>query len=324
MTGEVTSAMVKGLRERTGLGLMDCKRALQEADGDSEKAILALRTAGLAKASARSGRAASEGLIGVSVADDGRGVMYEVNCETDFVARSDDFSGFMSQYGDSLLASGCADVSKVGDQAFVAGGTVEEARCALVAKVGENVSLRRVVAMTPEQEGARIEHYVHNGRIGVMVEVAGGADGPVGREVAMHVAASQPRYVSPEHIPKSELDKERSILAEEVKQSGKQEELVAKIVEGMLRKYCSESPEHIPKSELDKKRSILAEEVKQSGKPEAMVDKIVEGKLRKYCSEICLQQQPYVRDPDITVSALLKQHEASVFRMACYTLGGDG
>lgn len=279
MAAEVTSAMVKSLRERTGLGLMDCKRALQEADGDSEKAVLALRTAGLAKASARSGRAASEGLIGVSVADDGRGVMYEVNCETDFVARSDDFSGFMSQYGESLLACGCDDASKVGGQPFLAGGTIEEARCALVAKVGENVTLRRVVAMAPEQEGARIEHYVHNGRIGVMVEVAGGADSPVGREVAMHVAASQPRYISPENIPEEELGKERS---------------------------------------------ILAEEVKRSGKPEALVPKIVEGKLRKYCSEICLLQQPYVRDPDTTVAALLRQHEASVHRMACYTLGGDG
>ncbi|MGV0006195.1 MAG: translation elongation factor Ts [Candidatus Porifericomitaceae bacterium WSBS_2022_MAG_OTU9] len=239
MTVEITSAMVKGLRERTGLGLMDCKRALKESDGDAEKAIIALRTAGLAKASAKSSREASEGIVSVAVGADGRHVMYEVNCETDFVARSDDFTNFMQHYGDSLLACTGDSADSIAGTAFVTGGSIEEARCALVAKVGENVNLRRFERMSPE-DGSRIEHYVHHGRIGVMVEVKGAADSTVGREVAMHIAASQPRYIEPSQVPEAELEQERSILVAKAEQSGKPEAIVNKMVAGQIRKYCSE------------------------------------------------------------------------------------
>ena len=277
MAVEVTASMVRSLRERTGLGLMDCKKALQEAEGDPEKAVVALRTAGLAKADSKSDRQVLEGLVAVSAAEDGRCVMYEVGCETDFVARGDDFSSFVQQCGDSLLASDCDDVAAAGDQPFVGGGTIEEARCGLVAKVGENVSLRRFTRMSPRQEGGRIEHYVHGGRIAVMVEVVGGEDSDVGHEMAMHIAASNPSYISPGEIPQDVLDKERA---------------------------------------------ILKAKAEQSGKPENIIEKMVEGGLRKYSSEICLLQQPYVRDDKIKVEQLLQQHGASVVAMVYYSLGG--
>jgi elongation factor Ts len=244
---EITAALVKELRQKTGAGMMDCKKALTETAGDVEAGIDWLRKNGLAAAAKKAGRIAAEGLVGL-VADGTRGAIVEVNSETDFVARNEAFQGFVSQVATLALDAG-GDLEALDAAAYPGGaGTVGEALTEMIAKIGENMSLRRAAAFQVSQ--GVVAAYVHNqvapglGKIGVLValESAGDADklATFGRQLAMHVAAAAPQAVSADDVDASALERERAVLAEQARASGKPEEIVEKMVEGRLRKYYEE------------------------------------------------------------------------------------
>jgi len=231
----VTAALVKELRERTGAGMMECKKALVETGGDLEGAIEFLRKSGLAQADKKASRIAAEGKIALAVADGGReAVMVEVNCETDFVAKDDGFNAFAEAVARNALAASPADVEAL-MTTKIGGATVEEARQALISKIGENVQVRRFVRMA--SEGA-LGAYVHGGRIGVLVELAGG-DADLARDLAMHVAAMNPEFISADDVPAEVMAHEKEILAAQVADSGKPAEIIEKMVEGRLRKHLA-------------------------------------------------------------------------------------
>ncbi|HEX6998435.1 MAG TPA: translation elongation factor Ts [Gammaproteobacteria bacterium] len=231
---DVKPAMVKELRERTGAGMMDCKRALEEAGGDLDRAVELLRKAGQAKADKKASRVAAEGQVAVKSAD-GRHVIIEVNSETDFVAKDQNFRDFVELAAGVALAGGAADVPAL-MAAQANGKTLEEVRRELVAKVGENITVRR---FTRFEGGGNVASYIHMGRIGVLVELEGG-DADLARDMAMQVAATSPRYVSAEDVPADEVAKEREILSAQAAGEGKPPEIVAKMVEGRLRKHFDE------------------------------------------------------------------------------------
>jgi elongation factor Ts len=231
----VTAALVKELRERTGAGMMECKKALVETGGDLEGAIEFLRKSGLAQADKKSSRIAAEGKIALAVADGGReAVMVEVNCETDFVAKDDGFNAFAEAVARNALTASPADVEAL-MTTKIGGATVEEARQALISKIGENVQVRRFVRMA--SEGA-LGAYVHGGRIGVLVDLAGG-DTDLARDLAMHVAAMNPEFISADDVPAEVMAHEKEILAAQVADSGKPAEIIEKMVEGRLRKHLA-------------------------------------------------------------------------------------
>ena len=232
----IGAAVVKELRERTGAGMMDCKRALVEAGGDLDQASDLLRKSGQAKADKKAARVAAEGTVLVKGSTDGnKYVVVEVNSETDFVAKDENFAGFAATVAEAALTGEYADVA-----ALMAsesdGKTLETRRQELVAKVGENIAVRRFQVL---QSSETIGSYSHMGRIGVLVELQGGDSG-LARDLAMQVAATSPRYVSAAEVPEDELAKEREILAAQALQEGKPEDIVQKMVEGRLRKYLDE------------------------------------------------------------------------------------
>jgi len=232
----ITAALVKELRERTGAGMMECKKMLQQTDGDIEAAIEEMRKSGQAKAAKKAGRIAAEGLIVISTSDDGKSAaMAEVNCETDFVAKDESFASFAAAVADRARNSGADDVEALVQLPLVDGEetTIEQAREALVAKIGENMSVRRFVRMT---SSGGIYSYRHGVRIGVLVDMEGG-DEELGRDIAMHIAASNPLCVAESDVPADVLEKEREIYRDEARQSGKPENILDKIIEGKVRKY---------------------------------------------------------------------------------------
>lgn len=227
----VTAAMVKELRERTGAGMMECKKALVESNGDLEAAVEHLRKTGLAQADKKASRIAAEGTIVLAASDAGdKAVLVEINCETDFVAKDKNFLAFATRVAQAALESGSDDVD-----ALMASG-LETERQALVAKIGENIQVRRIASI---QSAGNIGAYVHGGRIGVLVEVTGG-DAELARDIAMHVAALSPAYVSAEDIPADVLEKEKQILLAQAASSGKPAEIIEKMVSGRLRKHLGE------------------------------------------------------------------------------------
>jgi elongation factor Ts len=238
--------LVKELREKTGAGMMDCKKALTEIGGDVEEAVDWLRKNGLAAAAKKAGRVASEGLVGV-VAEGTHGAVVEVNSETDFVARNEGFQEFVSRVAALSLDAG-GDLEALGAAAYPGGGTVSEALTQMIAKIGENMSLRRAGALQVSQ--GVVAAYVHNqaapglGKIGVLValESAGDADKltAFGKQLAMHVAAVAPQAVSAEDLDPTALERERNVLAEQARASGKPDEIVEKMVQGRLRKFYEE------------------------------------------------------------------------------------
>ncbi len=229
----ITAESVKQLRERTGAGMMECKKALVETKGDLDAAAELMRKQGLAKADKKASRVAAEGVIVVEKAPDGsRAAMVEVNCETDFVAREQDFRGFAVSVASRALADKPASLEALLALKLASGETVEERRRALVAKIGENISVRRFVIMSsPGNLGA----YVHGTRIGSLVGVKGG-DAALAHDLAMHVAASNPLYLGQAQVPADVVAREREILTEQAQNEGKPPEIVAKMVEGRLRK----------------------------------------------------------------------------------------
>ncbi|ANX05164.1 translation elongation factor Ts [Immundisolibacter cernigliae] len=233
----ISAALVKEMRERTGLGMMECKKALTEAGGDIEAAIDLMRKAGAARADKKAGRTAADGAIILSASADGRSVaLTEVNSETDFVAKDAGFLAFAQAVGDLALSQAPADVEQL-STLTLGDGTVEEARQQLVAKIGENIRVRRFVRR--QTTSGVIGSYLHGSRIGVLVEIEGG-DLALARDIAMHVAASRPVCVSSDQIPADVLAREKEIYDAQAAESGKPEDIRARMVEGRLRKYAAE------------------------------------------------------------------------------------
>ncbi len=238
---EISASMVMDLRQRTGLGMMECKKALTESAGDLNKAEELLRIKSGAKASKAAGRVAAEGVVGACLAQDGKlAAMVELNCETDFVSRNDDFVAFAKDLARLVAETNPADVGALAALPL-AGGTVESVRVALVQKIGENISIRRFVRFAT---AARLVQYLHGGgRVGVTVEFDGGSDS-VGKDVAMHIAASianiRPVCVSKDQVPADLIAKERAIYTAQAADSGKTPEIVAKMVEGRVNKFLAE------------------------------------------------------------------------------------
>jgi elongation factor Ts len=233
----ITAEAVKQLRERTGAGMMECKRALVETKGDLDAAAELMRKQGLAKADKKATRVAAEGVVVIAKSHDAKSAaMVEINCETDFVAREQDFRAFAHAVAESVLKVRPANLTALAETALASGEGVEERRRTLVAKIGENISVRRfAVLAAAEHLGA----YVHGTRIGALVALKGGP-ASLAHDLAMHVAASNPRYLTAAQVPAEVVDKERAILAEQAQNEGKPPEIVAKMVEGRLRKALSE------------------------------------------------------------------------------------
>ena len=234
---EISASTVMELRQRTGLGMMECKKALTEAEGDVAKAEELLRIKSGAKASKAAGRVAAEGVIGLHTAADGKvAAMVEINCETDFVARNDDFRAFANEVAQIVARDKPADVAALAARSLASGDTVEARRVALVQKIGENIALRRFVRLDAQ---GRIASYVHGTRIGVLVDYTGGNEN-LGKDLAMHVAATKPMAVSREQVPADVVAKERTIAAARAAESGKPANIVEKMVEGAVAKFLAE------------------------------------------------------------------------------------
>ena len=235
---QITAALVKELRERTGAGMMDCKKALTAVEGDVDKAIDFLREKGLAAAAKKAGRIAAEGVVGSFVSADGKiGAIVEVNCETAFVAKTDGFKELVEKIAAHIVATKPADV-----EALLAseldGQTVEALVTASVAKIGEKISVRRF-ALYEAPEGV-VAAYIHGGgKIGVIVELKGG-NAELGKDVAMHVAAANPSYLERSQVPAAELEHEKEVLSEQAKNEGKPEKIIEKMVMGRINKYYKE------------------------------------------------------------------------------------
>ncbi len=231
---QITASLVKELRERSGAGMMECKKALTEVGGDVETAIEHLRKQGLAKADKKAGRVAAEGRV--AMAQDGsKAVLVEVNCETDFVAKDENFVAFCDAVAGAALSAGVSEVEGLAN-VELNGQPLESVRLALVAKIGENIQIRRITQVTsPGDLGA----YLHGSRIGVLVAVEGGSE-DLARDLAMHVAATKPAFLDADAVPGDVLEKETEILKAQVAESGKPPEIVTKMVEGRLRKYLAE------------------------------------------------------------------------------------
>lgn len=236
----ISAALVKELRERTGAGMMECKKALVESDGDIEAAIEAMRKSGQAQAAKKAGRTAADGVVVIDVAADAKtGVMLEVNSETDFVAKDASFTAFSEAVTARALTSGAADVQALAVMPFNEGEdrSIAETREALVAKIGENIQLRRLVRF--DDAKGELYSYRHGVRIGVLVEIDGG-DAALGKDIAMHIAASGPMCVSADQVPAEKLAKEKDIFRSQALESGKPDNIVEKIVDGRVRKYLEE------------------------------------------------------------------------------------
>ena len=267
---QITAALVKELREKTGAGMMDCKKALQETDGDLDAAVDWLRAKGLSKAAKKSDRIAAEGLVGVAVSGN-KGAVIELNSETDFVARNDTFKDAVSEIAAKALGVD-GDLAAVKAATLANGETVEGRITNLIATIGENMTLRRAAGLSVSQ--GVVASYIHSaagdniGRIGVLVALESGGDAAkledIGRKVAMHIAATSPLAATV-----SELDPE--VVARE--------------------------------------RAVLTEQARESGKPDNVIEKMIEGRIRKFYEEVVLESQAFVMDPDKTVGAFIKDSE---------------
>jgi elongation factor Ts len=274
---QISASMVKELRDRTGAGMMDCKKALQETAGDIEAAIDAMRKSGVAKAAKKAGRIAAEGTIVIKPDQAGnQAVILEVNCETDFVARDENFQAFSGQLATVLLDRGNGTMDVLGNMPLnnTDPQSVEEARQQLVTKLGENISIRRSARINKSTGGA-LGIYLHGIRIGVIVDLS--TDNPVlAKDIAMHIAAANPLCVDEQDVPPEVLEKEREIQ--------------------------------------------LAQ-ARQSGKPDEIIEKMVSGRIKKFLRENTLSGQAFVKDPDISVAALLKANNTVVNGFIRYEVG---
>ena len=233
----ISAALVKELRERTGAGMMECKKALVEMNGDIDAAIEHMRKSGMAKADKKAGRAAAEGLVVIRTSADNKvAAILEVNCETDFVAKGDDFQNFVNTIADRLIEAKPADLAAFLETKLASGETVEHTRKALIAQIGENMSVRRFEIINAK---GTVSSYLHGTRIGVIIDVEGGND-ELGKDLAMHIAASKPICVNETEVSKELLDKEREIFKAQASESGKPADIVEKMVQGRIGKYLKE------------------------------------------------------------------------------------
>lgn len=278
----ISAAMVKELRERTGAGMMDCQRALAEAKGDMEEAVKLLRKKGLSAAAKKAGRTAKDGLVTIAVIEDGRrGGMVELNCETDFVARTEQYRAFAQALADQVAADGTSDVEKVKATRYAADPlhTVGEVVASQVATIGENILLSRV-GFIAAGEGMRVGSYLHmGGKIGVLVEISDAADDETVKDVAMQIAAAEPRWVAPKDVPAGVVNDERE---------------------------------------------IAKAQATGSGKPAQVIEKIAEGKVGKFFEQVCLLDQPFVKDPAKKVSAVLAERGGAIVKSFLRFKLGDG
>ncbi len=234
----ITASLVKELRERTGAGMMDCKKVLTETNGDMEAAIDVMRKSGAAKADKKAGRVAADGKVVITISDDAKEAsILEVNCETDFVAKDESFISFVEAVGSRVLADKPADVEALSAMPLDSGETVEEVRANLVAKIGENMKVRRFEIVSGN--GGEVYAYNHGVRIAVAVAMTGG-DEALGKDIAMHIAASRPTCVAEADVPAELLEKEKEILIAQAEGSGKPAEIIEKMVEGRIRKYLAD------------------------------------------------------------------------------------
>ena len=235
---QITAATVKELRERTGAGMMDCKKALEEAQGDIEAAIENMRKSGIAKAAKKSGRIAAEGQI-ILRQQGGKAVIVEINCETDFVAKDENFARFANAVADTILTAAPATIEALNTMPLAggsAGQTVEAARTELVAKIGENISIRRFVLQNNKGIAGL---YLHGVRIGVLVDMSGGSE-ELARDVAMRIAASKPVCINADEVPQQLLDQEKAVFVSQAQESGKPAEIIEKMVSGRISKFLKE------------------------------------------------------------------------------------
>jgi elongation factor Ts len=232
----ITASLVKELRERTGAGMMECKKALVECDGDIEAAAELMRKSGAAKADKKAGRVAADGAIKIKVSDDGKkAAILEVNSETDFVAKDDNFQNFAEAVVEVVFNNEPADVEALNGMASASGETVEQLRAALVAKIGENIQVRRFQVVKSDNS---LASYQHGARIGVIVDST--ADDEMARDIAMHIAAVKPQFVQESEVPAEVVDKEKEILIAQSESSGKPPEIIEKMITGRLKKFLGE------------------------------------------------------------------------------------
>lgn len=270
----ITAALVKELRERTGAGMMDCKKALVETNADLEAAIDLMRASGAAKAAKKAGRVASEGLVNVTTSDDNRdAVILEVNSETDFVTKGSAFIDFVNELGALALKNKPASVEEFLTQTLDSGETVDQAREGIIAKIGENISVRRVQSISSGK--GVLGAYKHGDRIAVLT-VLTGSDEDLAKDIAMHIAASKPECVS-------------------------EDELSADL--------------------LEREKAIFIEQAKESGKPDDIIEKMIVGRMKKFVNEVTLYGQSFVKDPDMTVGALVKSKSSEVESFVRYEVG---
>jgi elongation factor Ts len=270
----ITAALVKELRERTGAGMMDCKKALVETNADLEAAIDLMRASGAAKAAKKAGRVASEGLVNVTTSDDNRdAVILEVNSETDFVTKGSAFIDFVNELGALALKNKPASVEEFLTQTLDSGETVDQAREGIIAKIGENISVRRVQSINSGK--GVLGAYKHGDRIAVLT-VLTGSDEDLAKDIAMHIAASKPECVS-------------------------EDELSADL--------------------LEREKAIFIEQAKESGKPDDIIEKMIVGRMKKFVNEVTLYGQSFVKDPDMTVGALVKSKSSEVKSFVRYEVG---
>ncbi|MDI9819807.1 MULTISPECIES: translation elongation factor Ts [unclassified Legionella] len=234
----ISASLVMQLRERTGAGMMECKKFLIATNGDIEQAVLEMRKAGQAKADKKADRVAAEGVIVISRASDGQSaVMLEINSETDFVARDENFINFSTKVGETALSGSASDVDTLAEQPLMDTDlTIEQARQELIAKIGENIKLRRMEKMSCD---GVIGHYLHGNRIGVMVALKNG-DETLAKDIAMHIAASRPMVVSHEQVSAEAIENERDIFTAQARESGKPQEIIDKMIEGRINKFIDE------------------------------------------------------------------------------------
>lgn len=272
----ITASAVMQLRERTGAGMMDCKKFLTEAQGNIEEAIIAMRKAGQAKADKKADRIAAEGAIVIALsADKKSATILEINCETDFVARDEHFMTFAQAAAKTALSEKIDTTEKLAEaQLSETDASVEYARQELVAKIGENIQLRRIQLVQVESDGI-IGSYLHGSKIGVLVCLKNG-DEELAKNLAMHIAASKPLVVQKDEVSQKDIDNERD---------------------------------------------IFTAQAKESGKPQAIIDKMIEGRIEKFLQEVSLVGQPFVKNPDIKIEQLLKQHNAEVRSFLRFEVG---
>jgi len=232
----ITASLVKELRERTGSGMMECKKALVESDGDIEAAAEAMRKSGAAKADKKAGRVAADGAIKVIVTEDRKtAVILEINSETDFVAKDDNFQAFVDGVLQTILQQKPSDVKELAGLSIADGETVEEARQVLISKIGENIQVRRFEIVQSDQG---VSSYLHGARIGVLVNSSATAE--MGRDIAMHVAAVNPQFTDEKAVPVEFIEKEKGILIAQAQDSGKPPEIIEKMIQGRLKKFLAE------------------------------------------------------------------------------------